>query len=66
MKCSVHLKREVLFMDLKLFEVLFIVQKINIFSYRLNKLSMKIFVEFLKSEFVKDIFYLPIEQKENI
>lgn len=53
-------------MDLKLFEVLFIVQKINIFSYRLNKLSMKIFVEFLKSEFVKDIFYLPIEQKENI
>ncbi len=41
-------------------------QKVNILVLGLNKLSMKIFVGFLKSGFTEDIFYLPIEQKENI
>lgn len=50
-------------MDFKLFGVLFTMQKVNILIYGLNKLSMKIFVGFLKSEFAEDIFYLPIGQK---
>jgi len=36
------------------FGSLFAMQKVNILIYRINKLSMKNFVEFLKSEFAEE------------